>query len=272
MSNTFFRREVHDGREVFFGNDAARGPWDPGSCHAGPPTALMVRACEQAVASADADNGSTGRLLARFTVDLARPIPIDGFTIEVAIDRAGRAAATTTSVLVDLEGVVRVRAFGLHLQPGEEHPFPNVDVTTPDFAESAPGGFAIESAPHGLPAFGSGVEMRYPPGHDRTPGPTTAWMRAIPVLDDDEPSGAQRICALSDSGNAIGRNAEPSHVAFVNPDLTITLHREPVGEWFGTQVVSHWQPNGIGMADALLFDQQGPVGRAVQTLLLRKQG
>jgi hypothetical protein len=50
------------------------------------------------------------------------------------------------------------------------------------------------------------------------------------------------------------------------------LHREPVGEWFGIQAVSHWQPDGIGMADALLFDTEGAVGRALQTLLIRPAG
>jgi len=276
VSATFFRVEVHDGAEVFLGNDAARGPWDPGSCHAGPPTALLARACEQAVARADAERSRAGhssrRLLVRLTVDLARPIPIDGFTITTTVDRAGRTTAATSAVLLDADGEVRVRAFGLHLRPSDDHPFPSADLTTPDFAESQPGGFPIQRTGHGLQGFSSGVEMRYPPGHDRTPGPTSAWMRAIPVLSDEEPSGFQRICALADSGNAIGRNAEPDEVAFVNPDLTVTLHREPDGEWFGTDVISHWQPNGIGLADALLFDHLGPVGRAVQTILLRKQG
>ncbi len=270
MSATFFRIAERGGTEVFVGNDAARGPWDPGSCHAGPPTALLARACEQAVAAVDAERGGGGRSLVRLTVDLARPIPIDGFTVDATVDRAGRATAATSAVLTDLDGQVRVRAFGLHLQPSEEQPFPSATTATPDLAESEPGDFPIRRMGHGLPGFSSGVEMRYPPGHDLTPGPTSAWMRTIPVLPDEEASGFQRICALADSGNAIGRNAEPDTVAFVNPDLTITLHREPDGEWFGTDVVSHWQPNGIGLADALLFDHLGPVGRAVQTILLRK--
>ncbi|MDH3300642.1 MAG: thioesterase family protein [Acidimicrobiia bacterium] len=271
MSATFFRVEIRDGTEVFVGNDAARGPWDPTSCHAGPPTALVARACEQVVAGVDADRNGGGRLLVRLTVDLARPIPIDGFTISATVDRAGRTTAASSAVLADLEGGVRVQAFGLHLQPSDDHPYPSPGQATPDLADSEPGGFPIQRMGHGLPGFSSGVEMRYPPGQDRKPGPTTAWMRTIPVLPDEEPSGFQRICALADSGNAIGRNAEPDEIAFVNPDLTITLHREPDGEWFGSEVISHWQPNGIGLADALLFDHLGPVGRAVQTILLRKQ-
>jgi hypothetical protein len=33
--------------------------------------------------------------------------------------------------------------------------------------------------------------------------------------------------------------------------------------------VSRWEPNGIGMSDSLLFDDLGPVGRAIQVLSIR---
>ena len=79
----------------------------------------------------------------------------------------------------------------------------------------------------------------------------------------------QRISPLADCGNAFGRNAEPYEVQFVNTDLLIALHRDPVGEWMGSRSTSAWQPTGNGLADALLFDDEGPVGRALQTLLLR---
>ena len=48
------------------------------------------------------------------------------------------------------------------------------------------------------------------------------------------------------------------------------LHRDPVGEWLGTSASGYWEDNGIGMADAQLFDESGSVGRALQTLLIRK--
>ena len=55
----------------------------------------------------------------------------------------------------------------------------------------------------------------------------------------------------------------------MNTDLTVAIHREPVGEWFGMRAVSRWERDGIGMSDALLSDDHGPVGRAIQTLLIR---
>ncbi len=48
----------------------------------------------------------------------------------------------------------------------------------------------------------------------------------------------------------------------------MSLHREPVGEWFASRSVSHWQDSGIGLADSELFDAEGAVGRATQSLIL----
>ena len=106
-------------------------------------------------------------------------------------------------------------------------------------------------------------------GDGPEPGPTRAWMRTVPLLEDEVPSPFQRICPLADCGNAISRNADPLPLTFVNTDLTILLHRPPVGEWLGMDSVSRWEPSGIGMSDSLLFDDLGPVGRALQVLSIR---
>ena len=98
------------------------------------------------------------------------------------------------------------------------------------------------------------------------------WMKTLALVASEEPSSFQRICPLADCGNAFSRHADPDQVQFINADLTIALHRDPAGEWLGSRAVSHWQPSGVGLADALLFDDDGIVGRALQTLLLRPVG
>jgi hypothetical protein len=121
-----------------------------------------------------------------------------------------------------------------------------------------------------LPGFsGAAVRVRYPDGDGPWPGSRTVWMNTADLLPDEAPSPFQRICPLADCGNAFSRHFEPNEVAFVNPDLTIALHRDPVGDWLGSKTVSQWQPNGIGLADAVLFDDVGPVGTALQTMILR---
>ena len=252
--------------EWFTPTDHTRGPWDAESCHAGPPTGLMVRAMEQVL---------RGMSLVRITVDLARPIPMAGFRIDADITRRGRTVGATSAALVDGDGVTRVTAVGLHITPAErplfDHPLDNSGFVPPRLASAEPGAFPlVRPLPHGRPGFnGPAVRMRYPPGESTGPGSTTAWMNTAVLLPDETPSPFQRICPLADCGNALSRHAEPSEVMFLNPDLTIALHRDPIGAWLGSRTVSQWQPSGIGLATATLFDDEGLVGQAVQTMLLR---
>jgi hypothetical protein len=260
-------REI-GGRDVewFSPTDHCRGPWDGDACHAGPPTGLLVRAMQRALPEFR---------LARVTVDLVKPIPMTGFYVDVEVTRQGRNVAGTGAALVDSDGSVRATATGLHVveqqPPVFDATLDNSGIETPRLADAEPGPFPIDAARHhGRPGFsGDAVRMRYPPGEDRRPGASTVWMNTARLLPDETPSAFEAICPLADCGNAFSRHAEPSEVVFVNADLTIALHRDPVGEWFGSRVVSWWQPDGVGLADALLFDDRGPVGRALQTMVLR---
>jgi acyl-CoA thioesterase len=44
---------------------------------------------------------------------------------------------------------------------------------------------------------------------------------------------------------------------FINPDLTISLHRHPVGEWVCLEAETVVQPHGIGLAESRLWDRDG---------------
>jgi len=209
--------------------------------------------------------------LIRLSVDLLRPIPFKGFSIDASTVRAGRSVATTTAMLLNEDGKVMVSASGLHMiEQTPEYAYPTHSASIGAPSDATPGPFPIQTL-HNQPAFnGTGVKMRYPEGQNNKPGPTIAWMKTVPLLEDEQASPFQRICPLADCGNAFGRNADPADVSFINPDLTIVLHRDPVGEWLGSQSVGYWEPNGQGLADALLFDENGIVGRAMQTVLLKK--
>jgi Acyl-CoA thioesterase C-terminal domain/Acyl-CoA thioesterase N-terminal domain len=268
MPDAFFAVETTaDGGEWFVPTGYARGPWDPDACHGGPPTALLARALERTLPELR---------LARLTADLTRPVPMAGFAIETEIVKAGRATGTTRATIVDADGARGAFATGMHVLTSPVALFPavldNSEFEPPHLAEAEPGAFPIARLLHDQPAFNRAIEVRYPRDQDPPPGATTVWMRTITLLPDEEPSPFQRICPLADCGNAFSRHAEPGQVQFINTDLTIALHRDPVGEWLGSRVVSHWQPSGVGLADALLFDDDGPVGRALQTLLLRPAG
>ena len=207
--------------------------------------------------------------LVRLTVDLARPIPHAGFHVETEVVRSGRTVGTTSSTLIDGNGNTVATAHSMHIAAHRPIDMPTAPCDTPRLSDAEPGAFPLTEHAHDLAAFDSGVQVRYPAGNGPRPGPNRIWMRSLPLLDTEEPSPFQRICPLADCGNAVSRNADPDRITFMNTDLTIVLHRPPIGEWLGMDSVSRWESNGIGMSDSLLFDDVGPVGRALQSLILR---
>jgi len=257
-SDSFFTTEDN---LWFKPTDHTRGPWHEHHCHAGPPTGLVARALQRAL--------PTYRLT-RLTINLARPIPYAGFRIETQLQHQGRTVAHASATIIDEQEKICASASSLHMQPQPPHPLPTHEISIGTPEEAVLGAFPIQSTLHDKPGFnGDGVETRYPPGQSGNPGPTIAWLKTVPLLTTEEPTPFERICPLADCGNAFGRNAEVDEVNFMNPDLTILLHRDPQGLWLGTQAQGFWESNGIGMSDALLFDHKGVVGRAIQTLLLR---
>lgn len=267
MTQAFFTRFTDD-HERFQPTDHCRGPWSVDYCHAGPPTGLLARAMELALPS---------QRLTRITVELIRPIPFRGFRVTANVLREGRTVSAVEAVIESLDGKVVISARGLFMNPAEE-PLqfaeavvarqPAYGYGTPD--QASPGGFPISETLHDLPAFnGSGVATRYIDKDTGEPGETRAWLKTVPLFEDEEPSAFQRICPLADCGNAFGRLADPQDVTFMNTDLTVLLHRDPNGDWLGTDARCFWESNGIGMSQAMLFDSEGVVGSALQTLLLR---
>jgi len=246
--------------DLIIGNDAARGPWSADACHAGPVSGVLVRALEQVVPD---------KQLARVTMNFQRPIPIAGFRIAATVDRDGRSTSATTAQLVDRDGNVCAVASGLHLAAHDFGALPTATVPALRFADAVPGVFALEKAVHGLPFFHSGVEVAYPPGETPDPGPTCLWMRTLPLVDGERPSPFQSLCPLADCGNGVSRNSRFAEATFVNPDLTIAVFRLPESDWLASQAISFWEPSGIGLSHAQLFDTAGAIGYALQTLLIR---
>lgn len=259
MSDTgfdaFFRRDA----DVYVGNDAARGPWAADACHAGPVTGVIAGELEAVLPD---------KQLTRITVNYLRPVPVTGFRVAAEVSRDRRTAAYTRAKLFDAESRLCAEAEGLHLKTRDIGPVSPSGIAAPVLSEATPGRFPVMRALHDLPFFGDAVEIAYPPGETTEPGPTTLWMRAPAIVAGEQSSPFQRLCALADCGNGISRNAEFGQVSCINPDLTIAVHRLPASEWLASAAVSFWEPTGLGTTRATLFDTEGPIGTAVQTLVL----
>lgn len=255
----FFRRG-EDGR--FDGTDAARGPWSVDHCHAGPVTGLIARAAEAAA--------GPNKMLTRLTVDLVRPVPLTGITLKAETGRRGRTLATVSVDVLSQDGAVCAQARTMHVRTADIGPVPTPRIGPPVREGAAPGVFPIRAARHTAPFFSDAVEILYPPGTDQGPGPKTIWMKTPALVDGEISSPIQRLCPLADCGNGISWNAPPTDLGFLNADLSVHVHRAPVSDWLASQAVSHWQPNGVGVSQAVLFDTEGPVATALQTLVLSR--
>ena len=250
----------HIADDWIIGNDACRGPWSVDACHAGPVTGTIARAVEAAVSA---------KQLVRLTISFQRPIPMAGFRIAAKLERDGRAATTASAELRDRSGRICAVGSSLHLATNSFAPFPTQTIPHPVFADARMGGFPVQRPLHDLPFFGAGIEAAYPPGETSEPGPTTVWMRTLPLFGDEEPSPFQTLCPIADCGNGIARNAEFSVASFVNADLTVLAYRLPESKWLASSAMSFWEPTGIGMSQATLFDARGSLGVALQTLIIR---
>ena len=76
------------------------------------------------------------------------------------------------------------------------------------------------------------------------------------------------MSAAADFGNGIATELSWHDHVFINPDLTVFYERDPVGEWVALQARMRVAPGAVALAESVLWDERGRIGRAVQTLLV----
>lgn len=274
MTGSLFRRldAAADGIRVE-ATEWSRGPWDPRSLHGGAPSALVAGVLERTLA--EAGDGGPGLHPSRLTIDLERPVGVQALTVRAAVVRQGKKVRVAEAEVFDDRGNRLVRASLLGIRRAPEP----LDLTPAVRAEpSPPPALPASTSPESIPAFAAevegpmyhrdAVEHRFARGSFNVLGPATDWIRVrVPVLDADPITPLQRVAAAADFGNGISA-ALPAGWMFINPDLTITLHRLPLGEWVCLDSVTHFGPDGTGSADTELWDEAGRLGRSVQNLLV----
>lgn len=114
--------------------------------------------------------------------------------------------------------------------------------------------------------------MRFVRGTFAEPGPATAWIRLkVPLVARETTSGLSRVAAAADFGNGISWVlSRRDGYRFINPDLTLYLHRHPLGEWIALKATTSPDPLGVGLAESRLYDERGPIGRSIQSLLVER--
>ena len=79
---------------------------------------------------------------------------------------------------------------------------------------------------------------------------------------------ASASAAASDFGAGLSGTLPRDEYLFINADLTVYIEREPTGEWICLESQTRIAQGGIGVAESILYDERGRVGRATQALLV----
>jgi Thioesterase-like superfamily len=259
--------------EAFYARDGdsfaptawTRGPWDPDAQHAGPPAALVARAIE-ALEPAEA-----GFQVARFTLEILRPIPLNPLRVDARVVRPGRRVQYAEASLLDERGEVARASVWRVLRASDAVPAAGQEPPPFDLPTGA-AELPVFDAPWEGESYFTAMEWRVARGAFFEPGPAAAWMRPrIALVDGEETSPLARVLIVADSGNGISSVASPLEYLFINIELTVHLFRLPVGEWVCLDAVSRIDPSGIGVAESVLWDEAGRIGRGNQALLVARR-
>jgi hypothetical protein len=246
----------------FVPTQLARGPWSPKALHGGAPSALFATVCEM-------HDPGPAAFVARLTIELMRPVPLAPLEMKVRTIRPGRKVQWIEAMLSDESGHEVARATVLRLRSddvdtsGSVHP----DVVAPpgpDDVENQKFPFGEESI-----GFWNVHDVRLVRGNWMEPGPGIAWFRLnCPVIAGEPISPIARVAAAADFGSGVASPVRLTNAAAINPELTVHVHRHPATEWVCLESGGWAQPHGVGMADTMLHDERGVIGRGVQTLLV----
>jgi hypothetical protein len=242
--------------DVFMPTEHAAGPWDPGALHGGASAALLARAIEAVEPERD-------MFVSRITAEFMRPVPMAPLKLATEIIRPGKkiqlvqASLQAGGVDVARATALRIRQLPIDVPARTEPPMP------PPPEEAIP----LGDVP--WPGFGAAMDPRLVAGSIVDIGPATVWFKLqVPVVLGEEPSPLMRAVAAADFGNGISRVLDFMRHLFINPDLTVYLHRRPRGEWIALDSETVAGANGVGLAQSRIFDRHGHVGTSLQALLL----
>ncbi len=250
--------------ERFMPTEHARGPWDPQALHGGATAALMTAAFQRVEPGAELQ-------IARLGFELLRPVPFAPLECSVRIVRAGRRVQELAGELRAGEDLI-CRASALRVQevPGE---LPASATAATEQAMPGPdAGTAVRFAlddPTRASFAASAMEMRWL-DDPWAMGPGRVWMRLRhPLLPGEALTPLTRLAATADFGNGVSAALPFERFLFINADLTIHLQRQPRGEWIGLDARTLLHGGGTGLAESVIHDVHGALGRAFQTLVVQ---
>jgi len=256
MSNEpFFRK---DG-DRFIPTRAGVGPWDANSLHGRLIVGLLGAEIERQHRTSD-------YMPARLTVDMYRLPDLSPVEVVTRVVKDGYRIKVIDAEFIS--GGQSAGRFTCQLLRRTENPAGNVWLPEAWDAPK-PADIAPPDDPRG--AMGGMWQVRPITGAFGTVGPRKIWMAEVRDLVEGEPwTPFARVAVAADFASPFA-NAGDQGLAYINSDVTVYLHREPVTEWVGFEVVNHGATAGVAIAECLLHDEQGPIGSSSCAALAQKR-
>jgi Thioesterase-like superfamily len=239
-----FRREG----DLFLPTRYTQGPWNPGHQFGGSPAALLATLVEEVPTLVPMQ-------IARLSVDLLRPVPLDRLTADVRIVREGkRIQVVAASLLAGSTEVARSSALRIRQIDLGDHDLPTGACPNP--LPSGP--LSIDDEPFPIPSPpGSRRAVEYlfegAGGYFREP----IWVRLrVDVIAGQPASPVARLAYTADLASGIGQ-VRGLPVRAINADLTLNVLRYPEGEWLSLGGRGWMSRAGVGQVQATLSDTAG---------------
>ena len=244
---------------TFEATDATTSPWDERFQHAGPPLALIARLVDERFAN-------PAMRIGRMTLEIFGPIPKVDLALETRVLRPGKRIELIEARLrsggkeVAVANVWRFARLGENLVP------PSTRRAEPARLPGPEARLEMFIASNG---YFRAFEWRFAAGSSRELGPAAVWCRTdLPLIFGEPKEARDLVLSVADSANGISAALDPRKYMFVPVELTVSTRRAPRTEWVGMRAETLIEDDGIGQTRADLFDEEGYLGVATQTLFV----
>ena len=246
MNEPFFRIE----NDHYQPTAAGRGPWDPNSLHGRVIIGLLGAEIERL-------HGDPDFVPARLTVDMYRLPDMSPVEVVTRVVREGRRIKVIDAEFIS-GGKSAGRATCQLLRRTEA---PGGTVWKPE-PWDAPKPADIPPPADARAGLGGMWAMRPISGAFGTVGQKRTWMSEVRELVEGRAlTPFVRVAVAADFASPFA-HAGDQGLQYINSDVTVYLHREPVGEWIGFEVIGHGATDGVAVGDCRLYDEDGPIGSA----------
>lgn len=248
-------------------------PWGEGFQHGSPPAALVAFYLEQAAREMGLDP-VRGRF-ARMSVDLLGAVPLGALTARTEVIRPGKRITLLEAIISGEDGREYVRGRGWWLAQADTTgieravaqrvPGPEAGTRADDWLSRWSSGYidSIEVIRTPLDAAECGVGLEGGNQH-------IYWSRSpYPTMEGHDDTPWTQLMKTVDIANGLNPHLlDTREWTYMNVDMTVYLHRLPVGEWLGIVADANYGPDGIGTTVGRLFDTSGAIGTVNQAIML----